>query len=120
MAECSLSTGIIWPVAARDVTNSPPTTSDSLFASRECLAGIECRDSRAQSGRAHEAVQDEVDVVAAGKRLDRSSASAHLGIWKQARRKSGRGLIGKNDYAHVMGARLLAQSARRSCWPPVR
>ena len=32
-AECSESTGTIWPGAASRCTNSPPTMSDSLFAS---------------------------------------------------------------------------------------
>ena len=47
MAECSESTGTIWPGAAAAFTSAPPTTSDSLFAS----ARLEPAASAASVGR---------------------------------------------------------------------
>ena len=50
-AECSESTGTIWPGAAAALTSGPPAMSDSLLASASVLPGGERGQGRAQPDR---------------------------------------------------------------------
>ena len=63
IAECSESTGTIWPGAReRAVTRSPPTISDSLLASASVRAALERRERRRQADRAGDAVEHDVGL----------------------------------------------------------
>ena len=56
---------------ASDVTSSPPTTSDSLFASASRLPAAQRRDRGAQPGGADERVEHDVGVSARGELRER-------------------------------------------------
>ena len=63
MAECSESTGTIWPGAAAALTSGPPTMSDSLLARASVAPGVERGERRAQADRAGDAVEDDVGAA---------------------------------------------------------
>ncbi len=63
-AECSLSTGTIWPGLAAALTSGPPTMSDSLLASARVVPACERGERRRQADRAGDAVEDDVGGAA--------------------------------------------------------
>ena len=60
MAECSESTGTIWPGAAFPATSGPPTISDSLLASARVAAGVQGGQRGGQADGAGDRVEHHV------------------------------------------------------------
>ena len=79
MAECSLSTGTIWPGAASALTSGPADDERLLVGERERGAGAQRGERRLEADGAGDAVDDDVGL-AGGERRARVGADEQLGV----------------------------------------
>ena len=116
-AECSESTGTIWPGAAAAVTSSPPMIRDSLLASASVLPGPQRRERGRQADGAGDAVEHDVRRPR-GDLGHRVRAGEDLGAGWCSAARSGASAAGSSTATTRTPSSAACSASSSGCPPP--